>query len=55
MINQALLLEIQVNCVEDIIVTRDTENFGVLRKDVIQLISCIGQENYFFQVDNHLD
>ena len=38
MIYQALLSEGQVNCVENIFVTRDTVNFGMSRKEVIQVI-----------------
>ena len=38
-----------VKYVEDIIVTRDTENLGMLRKGVIQVISDIGQENNYIQ------
>ena len=49
------LLEIQVNCVEDIIVKRDTANLGVSRKEVIHFISDIVQGNYYVQSDNHLD
>ena len=39
--NRAFLSEIQVNYVEYIIVKRDTENLGVSRKGVIQVISEI--------------
>ena len=49
------LLEIQVNCVEDIIVKRDTANLGVSRKEVIQVISELGQTKAFSQADHHLD
>ena len=31
-INQALILQVQVKYVEDIIVTRDTANFGISRR-----------------------
>ena len=41
---RTLLLERQVNYVEDVAVTRDTENLGVSRKEFIQVISYIGQE-----------
>ena len=51
--NQALLTE--VKHVEDIIITRDTENLGVSRRDVIQMISDIGQASSYFQAENHLD
>ena len=37
--NRALLLNLQVNYVEDIIIKRDTANLGMLRKEVIQVIS----------------
>ena len=53
--NQALLSHRQVKYVEDIIVTRDTANLGMSRKEVIQIISDIGQENSYVQADNHLD
>ena len=36
--NQALLSQIQVKYVEDIILTRYTENFGMSRTEVIQVI-----------------
>ena len=37
----------QVNYVQDIIYTRDTGDLGMSRKEVIQVISGIGQANYF--------
>ena len=40
---QTLLSEMQVNYVEDIFFTRDTENLGMLRKDMIHVISDIVQ------------
>ena len=40
---RALLSNLQVNYVEDIIIKRDTENLGVLRKEVIGVISDLGQ------------
>ena len=40
---------------EDIIVKRDTENLGMSSKEVIQVISELGQEKLFFQEENHLD
>ena len=52
---RALLSENQVKYVEDIIVKRDTANLGMPRKEVIQVISELGQEKSFFQADNHLD
>ena len=54
MIKWALISKSQVKYVEYIIVTRDTENFGILRKEVIQVISDIRQENYYVQAENHL-
>ena len=41
--------------VEDIIVTRDTANLGVPMREVIQIISDIGQAISYVQVENHLD
>ena len=41
--NRALLLENQVNYVEDIIVKRDTENLGMSKKEVMQVISELFQ------------
>ena len=41
--------------VEDIIVKRDTENFGMSGKEVIQVISELGQAKSFVQAENHLD
>ena len=55
MIKQVLLSERQVNYVDDIIVTRGTDNLGMSRKEVIQVISDIGQENYYFQAEHFLD
>ena len=40
---------------EDVIVKRDTSKIGMARKEVIQVISDIGQKNLFAQADNHLD
>ena len=37
---------------DDIIVERDTANLGMLRKEVIQVISDIGQTKSFVQADN---
>ena len=53
--NRALLSENQVNYVEDIIVKIDTANLGVSRKEVIQVISDLGQVKFFVQAENHLD
>ena len=52
MIKQVLLLEIQVHYVQDINVTRETENLWMLMKKVVQVISEIGQPNYFVQAEN---
>ena len=40
---------------EDIIIKRDTANLGMLRKEVIQVISELGQAKSFVQAENHLD
>ena len=40
---------------EDIIIKRDTANLGMLRKEVIQVISELGQAQSFDQAVNHLD
>ena len=52
---RTLIPQNQVKYVEDIIVTRETENLGMSRKDTIQVISDIGQENSYVQSDNHLN
>ena len=52
--NMVLVSERQVNYVEDIIVKRDTENLGLSRKEVIQVISEISQAKSFVQAENHL-
>ena len=49
---QALLSHNQVNYVEDIIVTRDTENLGMSRQEVIQTISDIIQASSYTQAEN---
>ena len=54
-IKRTLPLQRQIKYVEDEIFTRDTENLGMSRKEVIQIISDIGQENSYVQADNHLD
>ena len=41
--NRVLLSENQVKYVEDIVVKRDIANLGMARKDVIQVISDLGQ------------
>ena len=40
---------------EDIIIKRDTANLGISRKEVIQVISELGQSKSFVQAENHLD
>ena len=50
-----LISENQSMYVEDIIVKRDTENFGMSGKEVIQVISYLDQEKSFVQAENHLD
>ena len=40
---------------EDIIVKRDIANLGVSGKEVIQVISELGQVKLFVQADNHLE
>ena len=44
-----LLLERQVNYVEDVVVTRDTANLGMSRKELIQVISEIGNTDSYAQ------
>ena len=53
--NRALLSENRLNYVEDIIVKRETSNPCMSRKEVIQVLSELGQENSFVQAENHLD
>ena len=45
----------RVKYVEDIIVKIDTSNLGVSRKEVIQIISDLGQAKSFVQAENYLD
>ena len=40
---------------EDIIVKRDTENLGMSRTEVLQVISDIGQAESLVQAENQLD
>ena len=40
---------------DDIINKIDTEKLGMSRKEVIQVISELGQEKLFVQSENHLD
>ena len=51
-IKKALILLRQVKYVEDTIVTRDRENLGMSRREVIQTISDIGQTKSYVQADN---
>ena len=46
---RALLSNSQVKYVEDIIITRDTGNLGMSRKEVIQVISELGQAKLMFK------
>ena len=50
-----LLSEIQVNYVDDVIVKRDIENLWMSRKEVLQVISELGQEILFVKEENQLD
>ena len=52
---RALLSNLQVKYAEDIIIKIDTANLGMPRKEVIQVISEIGQAKLFVQAENHLD
>ena len=45
----------QVKYVEYIIITRDTADVGMPRKEAIQIISDRGQANYYVQAENNLD
>ena len=40
---------------DDIIDRRDTSNFGVSRKEVIQVITELRQANLFVKAENHLN
>ena len=53
--NRALLSNLQVKCVEDIIIKRDTAKLVMSRKELIQVISELGQAKSFVQEENHLD
>ena len=50
-----LISENQVKYVEDIIVKRDTANFGISRREVIQFTSELGQAKSYVKAENHLD
>ena len=52
--NQAFISRRQVKYVQYIIVTRDTSNLGMSRREVIHTISDIGQASYYVQAENHL-
>ena len=55
MSKRELISQRQVNYVEDIIVTGDTVNLGMSRKEVIQARSYIVHESSYIQAENHLD
>ena len=48
-INQSLMFKMQVKYVDDIIVTRDTANLGISRREAIQTILDIGQSCSYIQ------
>ena len=50
---RALISQRQVKYVEDIIVTRDMENLGMSRRELLQTISDIGKASYYVQAGNH--
>ena len=50
-----LLSQRQEKYVEDISVTRDMEKLGMSRREVIYMISDIGQASSYVQAENHLD
>ena len=54
-IKQALLSQRQVKYVQDLILKEHTANLGMSSKEVIQVISDIGQASYYVQAENHLD
>ena len=47
--DQELLSQSQLEYVEDIIVTRETVNLGVSRREAIQTLSDIGQSSSYVQ------
>ena len=53
--NRGFLSENQIKYVEDVIFKRDTANLGMSSKEVIQVISDLGQAKLFVQAENHLD
>ena len=52
---RVLISQREVRNFEDIIVKRYTDIIEMARKEAIQVISYIGQENYYVQSENHLD
>ena len=52
---RSLLSNSQVKYVKDILIKIDTANLGMSRKEVIQVISEIGQAKSLVQAENHLD
>ena len=52
---QVFISQSQVKYVEDITVTKETENIGMSSKEVIHMISEIGQASSYVQAENHLD
>ena len=52
---QALMFQNQLKYIEYIILTRDTANLGMSRREVIQKISEIGQASSYYQAENKLD
>ena len=53
--NMRFVLDAHMNYVKYIIVSRDIVNTGMSRKEVIQVISNIGQVDYCVQLENNLD
>ena len=51
---RTFISEEQSKYVQDIIVSRDTENNGMGRKEVVQVIPDIGKADYHFQAENNL-
>ena len=55
MSKREFIYQSQVSYIEYIIVTRDMENLGISRKEVIQKVSYIAQAGSCVQSDNRLD
>ena len=55
MSKKALLSKMQINYIEDIIVTRDRSNLGMSRKEMIQEKLEIGQASSYVQAENFLN